>query len=96
VLFGNFIEQGRGQLVFGYYIGAWLMIAAGLVELFLGVNAEQRSLEDIATPLTAQDTEHGSTDGGHPVDLRSRERELVGSGAHHTSDDDPSSMRRYH
>ena len=43
VLFGKFIEQGRGQLVFGYYIGAGLMIAAGLVELFLGVNAEQRS-----------------------------------------------------
>jgi len=29
------------------------MIAAGLVELVLGVEAAQRSLEDIATPLTA-------------------------------------------
>ena len=28
------------------------MIAAGLVELVLGVEAAQRSLEDIATPLT--------------------------------------------
>jgi MFS family permease len=52
VLFGRFIEQGRGQVAFGYYLGAGLMIAAGLVELVLGVEAAQRSLEDIATPLT--------------------------------------------
>jgi hypothetical protein len=36
ILFGKFIEQGRGQVAFGYYIGAGLMIAAGLVELVLG------------------------------------------------------------
>jgi hypothetical protein len=29
------------------------MIAAGLVELVLGVETAQRSLEDIATPLTS-------------------------------------------
>ena len=52
VLFGRFIEQGRGQVAFGYYLGAGLMIAAGLVELVLGVEAAQRPLEDIATPLT--------------------------------------------
>jgi hypothetical protein len=39
-------------VAFGYYLGAGLMIAAGLVELVLGVEAAQRSLEDIATPLT--------------------------------------------
>ena len=39
-------------MAFGYYLGAGLMIAAGLVELVLGVEAAQRSLEDIATPLT--------------------------------------------
>ena len=33
------------------------MIAAGLVELFLGVDAAQRSLEDIATPLTAEEAD---------------------------------------
>jgi hypothetical protein len=38
------------------------MIAAGLVELVLGVDAAQRSLEDIATPLTAEEAsaEEGS------------------------------------
>ena len=37
------------------------MIAAGLVELVLGVDAAQRSLEDIAKPLTAQDAEREGT-----------------------------------
>jgi hypothetical protein len=41
--------------VIGYYIGAGLMIAAGLVAMFLAVDAEQQSLEDVAEPLTAQD-----------------------------------------
>ena len=46
----------------GYYVGAGLMIAAGLVELVLGVDAAQRSLEDIAKPLTAQDAEESPSD----------------------------------
>jgi hypothetical protein len=33
------------------------MILGGLAEVFLGVRAERRSLEDIAQPLTAQDAE---------------------------------------
>jgi MFS family permease len=55
IYFGKLIESGRAAVVHGYYIGAGLMIAAGLVELVLGVDAAQRSLEDIAEPLTAQD-----------------------------------------
>jgi len=55
IYFGKLIESGRDAVVHGYYIGAGLMIAAGLVELVLGVDAAQRSLEDIAEPLTAQD-----------------------------------------
>ena len=57
ILFGKFIEQGRHQVVVGYYIGAALMIAAGLVAMFLAVDAEQTSLEDVAEPLTAQDAD---------------------------------------
>jgi hypothetical protein len=33
-------------------IGAAVMIAGGLVEVFLGVAAERRSLADVATPLS--------------------------------------------
>lgn len=53
ILFGQLIGAGIHAVVIGYYIGAALMIAAGLVELFLGVDAERKSLEDIATPLSA-------------------------------------------
>jgi MFS family permease len=57
IYFGKLIESGRSAIVHGYYLGAGLMIAAGLVELVLGVDAAQRSLEDIAQPLTAQDAD---------------------------------------
>ncbi|MFF1573071.1 MFS transporter [Leifsonia sp. NPDC058292] len=56
ILFGHLIESGIHAVVIGYYIGAGLMIAAGLVELFLGVDAEGKSLEEIATPLSASPT----------------------------------------
>ncbi|WP_271176498.1 MFS transporter [Leifsonia poae] len=54
ILFGQLIEAGSHAVAIGYFIGAGLMIAAGLVELFLGVDAEGKSLEDIAEPLSAQ------------------------------------------
>ena len=42
-----------GDTVLAFQIGATLMTLAGLVAAFLAVPAERRSLEDIATPLTA-------------------------------------------
>jgi hypothetical protein len=36
----------------GYCIGAVVMILGGVVELLLGVEASQRSLEDIVSPLS--------------------------------------------
>jgi MFS family permease len=79
IYFGKLIEEGRDGIVRGYYVGAALMIAAGLVELFLGVAAAQRSLEDIATPLTAeeadQDGDRTSGDrAGGGTDVRTRDR----------------------
>ena len=47
----------RGQLLFGYLIATGFMIGAAVVELVLGVRAEQRSLESVATPLTAIEKE---------------------------------------
>jgi hypothetical protein len=44
-------------------VGAALMMAAGVVEIFLGVEAAQQNLENIATPLTAQDAEEGELVG---------------------------------
>ena len=109
ILFGKFIEEGRDQVVFGYYLGAGLMIAAGLVAAFLAVNAEKRSLEDIAEPLTAQEAEQGSADGtkdgAREIDLRDREKVSAGGGGDDWDGDDidanrragtSSSLRRYH
>jgi MFS family permease len=68
IYFGKLIEEGREGVVRGYYVGAALMIAAGLVEMFLGVEAAKRSLEDIATPLTAEEEADGDgrRAGGEP------------------------------
>jgi hypothetical protein len=48
VLFGALIEtEDRLHLFFGYLIGCGLMVLAAVVELILGVAAEQKSLEEI-------------------------------------------------
>jgi hypothetical protein len=39
-------------LLYGYLAGAALMIGAAVVEAFIGVDAEQKSLESITTPLS--------------------------------------------
>jgi MFS family permease len=54
-LFGALVGDGTnpGPLTIGYYFGAAIMFAGGLIAWFFGVNAEGRSLEDIATPLSA-------------------------------------------
>jgi MFS family permease len=60
-LFGRLVESGElGNVAAGYFLGAGLMIAAGIVELLIGVEAAGRSLEDIARPLTAEE-EHAET-----------------------------------
>ncbi len=51
-LFGALVETGnRGAVFIGYAIGAVLVIAAGAVALRFGVDAERKSLEEIAPPL---------------------------------------------
>jgi MFS family permease len=45
--------QHHSNLFAGYLIGAAVMVAGGLVAAWLGVDAERRSLEQIATPLTS-------------------------------------------
>jgi MFS family permease len=55
VFYGYLIGNGHdpGKLFIGYLIGAGVMVVGGLVEVFLGVDAEGKSLEHVATPLSA-------------------------------------------
>ncbi len=52
--YGKLIGDGtdHGALTLGYLIGAGVMIAGGLVEVFIGIDAEGKSLEDVANPLS--------------------------------------------
>jgi MFS family permease len=54
ILYGSLIGNGtsRTGLTIGYLIGGGIMIIGGLVEVFLGINAEGKSLETVARPLT--------------------------------------------
>ena len=53
-LFGALIQTGsRDEVMLGYLLGGGLMIGAAVVEAFLGVDAEKRSLEEVAPPLSA-------------------------------------------
>ncbi|KPA90451.1 arabinose efflux permease family protein [Pseudomonas asplenii] len=52
-LFGALIETGqRTNVLYGYLIGAALMIGAAAVQAIWGVAAERRSLEHVARPLS--------------------------------------------
>jgi len=52
-LFGALIDSGEpGQIFSGYLLGGGLMILAAVVTLKLGVNAERKSLEEVAAPLS--------------------------------------------
>jgi MFS family permease len=70
LLFGRLIQSGgETNVMYGYLLGAALMVAAGCVEIALGVKAEQQQLEDIAKPLTAEDAE-AQGKGAHAGDLQ--------------------------
>jgi MFS family permease len=64
LLFGRLIATDDRTLVMvAFLIGAGVMALGGVAELFLGVRAEQTSLEDIAKPLTAEEAEEGGPEG---------------------------------
>jgi MFS family permease len=55
-LFGELIASGSAtSLLYGYVLAAVLMLGAAVVEWFWGIDAERRSLEDIALPLASED-----------------------------------------
>jgi len=58
LLFGALIQSGDPDQIFiGYLVGAIVMIAGGIVQALMGVEAAGRDLEDIAPPLSAAQEE---------------------------------------
>jgi MFS family permease len=54
-LFGYIVGTGsRTYLFWGYLAGALLMVIGGLVAMWIGVDAERKSLESIAAPLSSR------------------------------------------
>jgi MFS family permease len=54
LVFNGLVGSGKAaDTTLAFCIGASLMVAAGIVEICLGVNAERRSLESIAAPLSS-------------------------------------------
>jgi len=79
LLFGHLIgTNDRTWVMVAFLIGAGVMAIGGIAEIFLGVNAEQEQLEDIAKPLTAEEAETGKLagdeDGGAADEPTGRER----------------------
>jgi MFS family permease len=78
LLFGALIDHASASkditaIAFGYFLGAGLMVAGGVVEAVLGVHAEGKALESIAQPLTAE-SEHEEA-----LDVRRRQSPALGT-----------------
>jgi MFS family permease len=64
-LFGYLVGTGSRELLFrGYLAGAAAMILGGVVEAWIGVDAEGRSLESIASPLASRSPSAGTGQSG--------------------------------
>jgi len=58
LLFGKLVaSEDAGQVFWGYMLGAVLMIAGGIVQAVIGVEAAQKDLEEVAKPLSAEAAE---------------------------------------
>jgi MFS family permease len=67
LLFASLINSGKvGQVELAFLIGAAVMMIGGVLEFVLGINAERQTLENIAKPLTAEDTPESSS-GATPL-----------------------------
>jgi MFS family permease len=81
IFFGNLIaSETRGQVLWGYLLGAGVMIAAGIIHRFLGVAAERRSLEGIAAPLSVEEAREQEQRQSEPDEGRAEERASPASG----------------
>ncbi len=68
LLFASLINSGKAsQVELAFLIGAVVMAIGGILEFWLGIAAEGQTLENIAKPLTAEDTPADSGPGSTPL-----------------------------
>jgi MFS family permease len=53
-LYGKLIETSVTSVFYGYLLGGAMMLLGAAIELWLGINAEGQSLEQLATPLSVR------------------------------------------
>jgi MFS family permease len=101
IVYGALVGTGDPtMLAWGFVGAAVLMIAAGIVEAFIGVPAEQESLEDVAEPLSAEGggrPEREDEPGGEaPAAHNGRRARIFWSSypAFSSADDDEGALRR--
>ncbi|MFO0698970.1 MAG: MFS transporter [Nitrospira sp.] len=58
-LYGILIETSATSVFYGYLLGGSMMLTGAVIELWLGVNAEGRSLEQLAPPLSVRNPGSG-------------------------------------
>jgi MFS family permease len=76
LVFEKLGESGDvSQVMVAYLIGAAVMAVGGIAELFLGVRAEQKPLENIAKPITAREAEEEEEEAGDDGDGERTEAE---------------------
>jgi MFS family permease len=68
ILFGHLIASGsENQVATGFFIGAVVMSIGAIAEFLFGVRAEQKQLEDVAEPLSAEGTESARSETEEPA-----------------------------
>jgi MFS family permease len=97
LLFGHLINSGKqSQVAIGFFIGAVVMAIGGIAELAFGVKAEQRQLEDIAEPLTAEEApEPVETERERPKEEEAERAERIRRRAEAREQRERAGRRRY-
>jgi MFS family permease len=97
LLFGHLINSGsQDQVAIGFFIGAVVMAIGGIAELAFGVKAEQRQLEDVAEPLTAErEPEPAKAERERPADEAAKRAQRIRRRAEVREQRERAGRRRY-
>jgi MFS family permease len=79
LLFGHLIASGsQSKVAIGFFVGAVVMSVGGIAEILFGVKAEQKQLEEVAEPLTAEGVEEAQPEAEEPAPRPTGHRKAPG------------------